>query len=245
MNHNFDYSQKVLIAVEYGDEPNPLLPTDLHHSIFQRVKISEVMEIFSKAVGPIVRMMIAKKFNRILNERMGYWEKEIPHNQTAFVHYFIGEKEKVEAYFKEVNVLNLPMTGVYHFEPQSSAYPEGFPQGNVPSSCYLGESGAYTDKSIFWFNFFPDQLYLFEKTFHVWTLFASSSLKEGGECNQLVSLDRDMLTTNNLDAFVQINLNRFHSFKGFFAAAKEAGQHSFTNDPDYKWYGMLLRMVGL
>jgi hypothetical protein len=30
---------------------------------------------------------------------------------------------------------------------------------------------------------------------------------------------------------------------GFFNAAHEAGKHTFTVDPDYIWYGMLLKKV--
>ena len=43
-----------------------------------------------------------------------------------------------------------------------------------------------------------------------------------------------------VDDFVQVNLNRFTSLPGFFNAAHEAGKHTFTVDPDYLWYGMLL-----
>jgi hypothetical protein len=41
--------------------------------------------------------------------------------------------------------------------------------------------------------------------------------------------------------FVMVNLNRFTSLPGFFNAAHEAGKHTFTVDPDYTWYGMLLK----
>jgi hypothetical protein len=40
-----------------------------------------------------------------------------------------------------------------------------------------------------------------------------------------------------------VNLNRFTSLSGFFNAAHDAGKHTFTIDPDYLWYGMLLRKV--
>jgi hypothetical protein len=42
---------------------------------------------------------------------------------------------------------------------------------------------------------------------------------------------------------VQVNLNRFSSLRGFFNAAHDAGEETFTDDSEYLWYGMLLRKV--
>jgi hypothetical protein len=64
-----------------------------------------------------------------------------------------------------------------------------------------------------------------------------------GENNQLVALDGRDLSSDGVDDFVQVNLNRFTSLPGFFNAAHEAGKHTFTVDPDYLWYGMLLSKV--
>ena len=63
------------------------------------------------------------------------------------------------------------LLGVYHVEPQCSAYPFGFPFGDTPDHWRLGEHFSLTEDSVFWFNFFPEQPYLFEKTFAVWALF--------------------------------------------------------------------------
>lgn len=132
--------------------------------------------------------------------------------------------------------------GIYHIEPQSSAYPFGFPTEPTPNHWHLDQINRFTKDSVFWFNFFPAQPYLFEKTFAVWILFNFFQLKEGGECNQLVTLEgKEKLQVNGVDAFVQINLNRFTSFAGYFKSAREAGKHTFTQDKSYLWYGMLLR----
>jgi hypothetical protein len=59
-----------------------------------------------------------------------------------------------------------------------------------------------------------------------------------------VALDgKDRLSSDGVDDFVQVNLNRFTSLLGFFNAAHEAGKHGFTIDSDYLWYGILLSKV--
>ncbi len=51
------------------------------------------------------------------------------------------------------------------------------------------------------------------------------------------------MIAQDISEFVQVNLNRFTSLSGFFNAAREAGEHTFTDDTDYVWYGMLLRKL--
>ena len=38
---------------------------------------------------------------------------------------------------------------------------------------------------------------------------------------------------DGVDPFVQVNLNRFSSLRGYFNSAREAGRHTFTRDPEY------------
>ena len=53
--------------------------------------------------------------------------------------------------------------------------------GNIrPSLCAM----------VFWFNFFPAQPALFEKTFAVWALFQMYAHRERGKCNQLCAWER-------------------------------------------------------
>jgi hypothetical protein len=54
---------------------------------------------------------------------------------------------------------------------------------------------------------------------------------------------KETLIVQGISDLVQVNLNRFTSLPGFFNAAHEAGKHTFTVDPDYIWYGMLLKKV--
>jgi hypothetical protein len=244
VERDFDYSQKILVAVETGTAPNfiPGLPSS--HAVFQRIAIPEVVQAFERHVNPVARLVVGRKFHRVLDQRMGYWEKRVHAGQACFVHYIRGPEEEIDAAWERFRgaSVNWLTAGMYRIEPQSSSYPFGFPMGTVPDHWHLGKTRSFTRDSLFWFNFFPAQRFLFEKTFVVWALFNLFAGREGGECNQLTALDpTDRLVSNGVDRFVQINLNRFTNFPGYFAAARAAGKHTFTNDPEYLWYGMLLR----
>jgi len=244
MNRDFDYSQRVLVAVETGTKPRmpPGLPAS--HNVFERIAIPEVVAAFRRYVPAVGRLIAGGKFRRVLDQRMGYWETRVPPGQSCFVHYVRGtaaEMEKAAEAFRTV-ADDWLVLGVYHVEPQSSAYPFGFPASPVPDHWFHGQTRDYTPESLFWFNFFPDQRFLFEKTFVVWALFNLFKDREGGVCNQLVAADDPgRVSARGVDRFVQINLNRFTSFRGYFTSAREAGKHTFTQDAEYLWYGMLLR----
>jgi hypothetical protein len=98
------------------------------------------------------------------------------------------------------------------------------------------ETLPFTPDSVFWFNFFPAQPALFEKTFAVWGAGQMQpALRLGGHVAR---------RGGGVDPFVQVNnLNRFSSLPGYFKTAHEAGRHTFTLDSDYLWYGMLLRKL--
>jgi hypothetical protein len=245
MNRDFDYSQKILVAVEYAERPRPLLDMPPTHAVFRRLTMPQVMQAFDETHGLVARLFGAGKFQRVLDEHTGYWEGRVAAGKDCFVHYAIGPKAAIDAAFTRLRELGgWVLCGVYTVEPQSSAYPFGFPISPVPSHAHLDEVRSYGKDSVFWFNFFPAQPYLFEKTFRTWALFQVFEGREGGECNQLVVVDgQDRLQVAGVDEFVQINLNRFTSLLGFFNSAHDAGKHSFTNDPDYRWSGMLLRKL--
>jgi hypothetical protein len=245
MNRDFDYAQKVLVAVETGSKPHR--PTGLpeSHTVFQRIPIAEVVAAFGRDVPALGRLIAGAKFRRVLDQRMGYWETRVPAGQSCFVHYVRGttaQIDKASASFRAVSDDWLVL-GTYHVEPQSSAYPFGFPTGSVPDHWFHGQTRDYTPDSLFWFNFFPEQKYLFEKTFVVWALFNLFKAKEGGVCNQLVAAEAGQVVAKGVDKFVQVNLNRFTSFRGYFTSARAAGKHTFTGDVEYIWYGMLLRLL--
>jgi hypothetical protein len=245
MDRHFDYNQKILLAVEFAAEPHQLKGLPPSYSVFQRVPIPEVSRAFDETQGLAARLFGAAKFHRVIDEHMGYWEKRIPTGKQCFVHYAIGPKDVVDDAFARVrDVDGWVLRGVYHVEPQSSAYPFAFPIGAAPNHFQLGETRTFGKESVFWFNFFPAQPYLFEKTFSIWALFNLFQGREGGECNQLTAVDGpDLLQVRGVDPFVQVNLNRFSSMLGYFAAAHEAGKHTFTIDAEYLWYGMVLRKL--
>lgn len=245
MDRQFDYAQKILLAVEYADAPRQLQDMPAGYARFRRLAIPDVVRAFDESHNLFVQLLAGRKFKDVLERHMGYWEKRIPASKQCFVHYAIGPDDAIAAAFDRLEADGgLVMLGIYHVEPQSSAYPYSFPSGTSPDHWHLGEHFPLTEESIFWFNFFPAQPYLFEKTFGIWALFQLLQLKARGENNQLVASDgRDRLIAQPDYEFVQVNLNRFTSLPGFFNAAHEAGQHTFTVDPDYLWYGMLMKKM--
>ncbi len=246
MSRHFDYQQKILLAVEYADKPRAFSELPPSYSVFQRVAIPEIKRIFEQKAGG-VRPQEAAAFGKVLDERMGYWEQRVPAGKQCFVHYAIGGEQEIDAAYERLKQQSgLVLVGVYHVEPQSSAYPASFPVKPAPDHLHPGKSNGYTQDSIFWFNFFPAQPYVFEKTFAIWALFVTYAWSDGGGCNQLVAQDEEgpaRVTAHGVDPFVQVNLNRFGSMASYFESAREAGKNTFTVDPDYKWYGMLLHKV--
>src|SRR6202012_961776 len=203
---------------------------------FKRLSTPDVIRAFDETHSLFVQLLAGRKFRNVLEQHMGYWEKRIPDGKQCFVHYAIGPVDVIGPAFdrlkKEEDAFTL--LGVYHIEPQSSAYPFSFPFGDTPDHWPLGEHFSLPDNSIFWFNFFPEQPYMFEKTFAVWALFQMLLLTGRGENNQLVTSEgKESLVANGVADLVQVNLNRFTSLPGFFNAAHEAGKHTFTVDPDY------------
>src|SRR6185437_16746668 len=246
MDRSFDYTQKILVAVEIAAEPRRLPDMPASYTVFQRLSLAEIARAAGEAGGASAQRADDPAFQAMVGRHMSYWEERIPAGQRCFVHYAIGGDEAITAAFQRLAAAADRWTtlGVYHVEPQSSAYPASFPTLPAPMHWSLGEERGMTKESIFWFNFFPAQSYLFEKTFCAWVMFQGVKSRAGGECNQLVVEDgKERLRARGVDAMVQVNLNRFTSLAGFFGSAHDAGEQSFTPDPDYRWYGMLLRRI--
>ena len=246
MDRTFDYAQKILLAVEFAAAPQRLPDMPAGYSVFKRMSIPEVMQAFDDTQSWFVQLLAGRKFHHVLEEHMGYWERRVPAGKQCFVHYAIGADDVITAAFERLkrSAGEFLVLGIYHVEPQCSAYPFGFPRGTTPSHWTLGETYPRTDASIFWFNFFPQQPHLFAKTFAVRVTFQTSQLRERGECNLLVAADgKGRHLANGVDDFAQVNLNRFTSLAGYFASAHAAGRNTFTADAEYLWYGMLLRNV--
>jgi hypothetical protein len=240
----FDYGQKTLIAVEFAAAPRMLANVPTGYRVFERLPMAAVEHAFNEKINYFARLIAGRKFHEMLIQRMGYWENHIPVGHTCFVHYARGNEHDIAALYDQFAAQASPfaLLGVYHIEPQVSGYPYAFPDGEAPSHWFLGERHAETEHSAFWFNFFPEQPYLFELTFQAWAVFQTQALKAGVEVNQLCYIDNEeRLVANGIDKFVQINLCRFTNLDGFFESAHEAGKHSFTEQNDYQWHGMLLK----
>jgi hypothetical protein len=245
MDRHFDYQQKILVAVEFADKPRALSDLPPSYTVFQRIGIPEIKHAAEQLAGPMAGSADAEQFGKVLDHSMGYWEHRVPAGKQCYVHYAIGSQQSIDAaYARLAEDRGLVSVGVYHVEPQSSAYPASFPYGPAPDNLHLGKTHGYGKDSIFWFNFFPAQPYLFEKTFPIWARFVVHAWVDGGGCNQLVAADEGSarrLRAQGVDEFVQVNLNRFGSLRDYFDSARAAGEGTFTVDPDYTWYGMLLR----
>jgi hypothetical protein len=231
MDRQFDYTQKILLAVEFADAPWRMEGMPATYARFKRLSIPDIVRAFDETQNLFTQLITGRKFQNVLEQHMGYWEKRVPGGKQCFVHYAIGTDDVITAAFNRLKGDGGAFTslGIYHVEPQSSAYPFSFPFGNTPDHWHLGEHFSLTNDSIFWFNFFPEQPYLFEKTFAVWALFQMSQLKKRAENNQLVAWEgKDKLIAQGVSDFVQVNLNRFTSLSGFFqrrARSRQAHLH--------------------
>jgi hypothetical protein len=246
MDRSFDYNQKILLAVEFAEAPCRLEGMPSSYALFKRMSIADVVQAFAESQNLFTQLIAGRKFHDTLDRHMGYWEKRIPAGKQGFVHYAIDTEAVINGVFDRLKdqAAGFVMLGTYHVEPQSSAYPFGFPVRPVPDHWFLGEERKPTKDSIFWFNFFPEQPFLFERTFAIWALFQTQQLKALAECNQLVATEgRDKLISNGVTDFVQVNLNRFTNLPGFFNSAHEAGKYTFTVTAEYLWYGMLMHQV--
>lgn len=245
MDRQFDYGQKILLAVEFADAPRQMEGMPASYARFKRLSIPDVVRAFDETHNLFVQLIAGRKFQETLEQHMGYWEKIVPSGKQCFVHYAIGTEDAMKAVYDWHKAESgFALLGLYHVEPQSSAYPYSFPFGDTPDHWHIGEHFSLTKDLVFWFNFFPQQPYLFEKTFAVWALFQTVQLDKRGENNQLVASEgKESLMVQGVSEFVQVNLNRFSSLPGFFNSAHEAGKHTFTVDPDYLWSGMLLTKV--
>lgn len=246
MDRSFDYSQKILVAVEFGDAPRRMEGMPASYAVFKRISIPEVERAFDESHNLFVQLLAGRKFHSVLDKHMGYWEKRVPPGKQCFVHYAIGSDAAIAGVFDrlEGSAGDFVSLGVYHIEPQASAYPFGFPSRPVPDHWFQGELRTPTEDAVFWFNFFPEQPYLFEKIFTVWASYQVLQFKALGECNQLVASDgKQRLIANGVEEFVNVNLNRFTNLPGFFNSGHEAGKLTFTGDTDFRWFGMLLKQL--
>ena len=243
MDRSFDYAQKILLAVEFAETPKRMTEAPASYAVFKRLSIAEVLAAAGRSAGSSAHPPADEKFQSVLGRRMGYWEERIPAGKHAFVHYAIAADDVITAAFDKLkaNSDGFALLGVFRVEPQSSAYPFSFPFGDTPDHWRPGEHFSLTAQSIFWFNFFPDQPYLFEKTFAAWATFQTQRLTARGENNQLVVWEgKRRQVVNGIVEIAQVNLNRFTSLAGFFESAKLAGELTYTDDVEYAWYGMLL-----
>jgi hypothetical protein len=97
MDRSFDYTQKILLAVEISAEPLRLADAPPTCSVFQRLSLPEIARAAGEAVGGAAGPGASPGFQALVNRHMSYWETRIPAGQHAFVHYAIGADEAIQA----------------------------------------------------------------------------------------------------------------------------------------------------
>lgn len=71
MDRQFDYSQKILLAVEFSAAPRRLADMPRTYSVFQRLPIAEVVSAFEETESLLVRLLAGRKFHNVLDQHMG------------------------------------------------------------------------------------------------------------------------------------------------------------------------------
>jgi len=100
---------------------------------FKRLAIPDVIKVFDESHSLFTQLIAGHAFRDTLERHMGYWENRIPQGKQCFVHYAIGTEDVIATAFAAVKQeAGLTMTGVYHVERQSSAYPFSFLFGDTP-----------------------------------------------------------------------------------------------------------------
>ena len=90
MDRTFDYAQKILLAVEYADAPRRMEAMPATYALFKRLSIPEVIRAAQETQSSSAPPTGGGKFQTMLDQRMGYWEKSVPDGKHCFVHYAIG-----------------------------------------------------------------------------------------------------------------------------------------------------------
>src|SRR5262249_15992067 len=160
------YTQKILVAVEFSDEPRRF-PTPLPaHSVFQRIKLGEVTHSFAETHGLAARLFGAAQFRRVPQQHMSYCEDRTPAAKTSLSPHPLRPAPGPTTPPPPPRDSGAPpLRRFSHLEPPPSGAPSASPSGAAPSHFHLGEQRTFGQSSVFWFNFFPAQPYLFEKTF--------------------------------------------------------------------------------
>jgi hypothetical protein len=93
MDRKFDYTQKILLAVEFADAPRRLEAMPATYARFKRLSIPDVVRAFDETLNLFVQLIAGRKFRNVLEQHMGYWEKRVPDGKQCFVHYAIGPQD--------------------------------------------------------------------------------------------------------------------------------------------------------
>lgn len=99
MDRQFDYAQRILLAVEIADAPRLFSDMPATYTRFKRLTIPDVIKTFDETHSLFAQLIAGRAFRDTLERHMGYWQKRIPERKECFVHYAIGSAEVISAAF--------------------------------------------------------------------------------------------------------------------------------------------------
>ena len=83
MDRQFDYAQKIFLAVELADAPRRIDGMPASYARFKRLAIPDVVRAFEQTQGLFARLIAGHAFRDVLEQHMGYWEQRIPEGQQS------------------------------------------------------------------------------------------------------------------------------------------------------------------
>ena len=91
------------------------------YALFERLSIAEIVRTLEEKQSLSAQSLAGGKFQNVLEQRVGYWEKRVPKGKDCFVHLCHRNRRCDPAAFDRLKTDSgdLVLLGIYHIEPQS------------------------------------------------------------------------------------------------------------------------------
>jgi hypothetical protein len=83
MDRKFDYTQKILLAVEFADAPRRLEGMPATYARFKRLSIPDVVRAFDETQSLFVQLIAGRKFRNVLEQHIGRKESRTASNASS------------------------------------------------------------------------------------------------------------------------------------------------------------------
>jgi hypothetical protein len=246
------YQTKTLVAVEFANTPSRLPRVSKEQHTFARIGLPEVNDIVAQLLKSSTDPHFSaelEELTHVANARLAYWENKIPQGSKGFVHHIRFDNDAAaRAAIAEIKAKfpHFVLLGLYRINPTISFFPAAFPVDPAPNMWRLGEQNTLTKESQFFFNFFPDQPHLVEQVIQGTTAIWAASAPGLYDTNNYVDAPEEVVAAPGIDRFVAVNLNRYRNAYGFckaVAAGATASVIAEDHHEDFRWYGMLTRLI--